>query len=147
MGLKWQLDARSKTHQATSLTTKCKRQEASSNYPFAYLSPASKKAKIENLKKALATAKTAAADVIERVPVNDIQNDDITDLVHSIHSSEEDQRELERIFAEADETGEGCGETAKQIWEADVTDMEQFFQDQKKSGKLTYTYSLYMHVV
>ena len=67
---------------------------------------------MKTLKKALATAQTAAADVIERVPVNDEQNDDIADLVHSIHSSEEGQRELEKIFAEADETGEGRGETA-----------------------------------
>ena len=98
VGLKWQLDARSKTHQAISPTTKRKCQEASSNYPFAYLSPASKKAKVENLKKALATAQTAAAGVIERVPVNDVQNDDISDFVQSIHSSEEGQRKCLREF-------------------------------------------------
>ena len=73
------------------------------------------------------------------MPINDIQNDEIADLVHSINSSKEGQNELEKIFAEADKSGEGRGELTKQIWEADVDDVQKFLLDQRKNGMSVYS--------
>ena len=121
---KWQLVARSKTHAATSPGHKRQRQKESSRYPFDRLSPASKKAKVENLQKVVTCGrKCKIAKMIDRTPVNEVQNDEIANLVNSIHDSEEGQHELERIFNEADGTKEGRGQIAKEIWEADVADV------------------------
>ena len=145
MILKWQLDKSCKRHNATSPATKRKRQEASSKYPFVYLSPASQKMKTKNLQKAVASTRRAVTDVIERMPINDIQNDEIADLVHSVNSSKEGQNELEN-FAEADKSGEGRGELTKQIWEADVDDVQKFLLDQRKNGMSVYSSSCHLRI-
>lgn len=146
MLLKWQLDKSCKRHNATSPATKRKRQEASSKYPFVYLSPASQKMKTKNLQKAVASTRRAVTDVIERMPINYIQNDEIADLVHSINSSKEGQNELEKIFAEADKSGEGRGELTKQIWEADVDDVQKFLLDQRKNVYSVYSSSCHLRI-
>ena len=146
MLLKWQLDKSCKRHNATSPATKRKRQEASSKYLFVYLSPASQKMKTKNLQKAVASTQRAVTDVIERMPINDIQNDEIADLVHSINNSKEGQNELEKIFAEADKSGEGCGELTKQIWEADVDDVQKFLLDQRKNDMSVNSSSCHLRI-
>ncbi len=89
--LKWQLAAHSKEHEATTPTQKHQCQEASSWYPFEYLSPQSKTVKVENLRRTVISLHRHARTVtqnIERSPVSDIQNGKISELVHSIHNSE-----------------------------------------------------------
>ena len=67
--------------------------------------------------------------------MNDKQSDKIAELVKSIDSSGHGQHALKVIFQEADKAGEGKGEILKSIWEQDVSDMKQFYQDQKQNGK------------
>ena len=55
----------------------------------------------------------------------------IAELVKSIDSSDHGQHALEVVFQEADKAGEGKGDILKSIWEQDVSDMKQFYQDQK----------------
>ena len=64
-----------------------------------------------------------------------INSDEIAELVKSIDSSDHGQHALKVIFQEADKAGEGMGDILKSIWEQDVSDMKQFYQDQKQTGK------------
>lgn len=98
---------------------KRERQGASSRYPFDYLSPESKKAKVEKLRKAVSSLgrkSSSGAKEIERMPVSEVQNEETSKLVYSVHKSEDGQRELQKILAEADESGEGCGQMVRDIW-------------------------------
>ena len=78
-----------------------------------------------------------SAEKIERTSMNDKQNDEIAELVKSIDSSDHGQHALQLIFQEADKAGEGKGDILRDIWEQDVSDMKQFYQDQEKNGEYT----------
>lgn len=67
-----------------------------------------------------------SAEKIERISMNDIQNDELSGLIQSIKNSNHGQQALQSIFQEAEETGSGKGDILKGIWEQDVSDMSQF---------------------
>ena len=46
------------------------------------------------------------------------------------------------IISEAEEFGEEHGQMAKELREADVADVEQFFEDQKSNGRNKHVYSV-----
>ena len=109
-----------------------------------YLSPNGKKVKVEKLRKVVSSLHGHGRTIvkkIERMPLSDNQNKEISELVHSIHKLEDGQRELQRILSEAEEFGEGYGQMAKEIWEADMADVEQFFEDQKNNGRNKHVYT------
>lgn len=109
---------------------------ASSKFPFDYLSPASKKARLTNIKKenhALKVKVKRFRDV--RLELNDDQSKEMAELVHTISNSEAGKIELEKIFNEAEEVGEGRGYSLKNIWEEDVSDIETFNKDQLTNSK------------
>lgn len=135
--LKWQLVARRKSHGNLSPTEKLKRQSASSKYPFEYLSPRSKKIKLGHLRQSIADIRQRASEKVNLVDRHSLpteQSDEICEMVSTIQQNEEGQHQLQQIFTEADQSGEGRGELLKEIWDRDVADMEQFFQDQKSNG-------------
>ena len=73
-----------------------------------------------------------SAEKIERTSMNDKQ---IVGLVKAIDNSDDGQCALQSIYQEAEKTGEGRGDTLRGIWEQDVSDMKQFYQDQKHNGE------------
>ena len=62
----------------------------------------------------------------------------IAEVVRTIHNTEQGQSQLQNIFSEADQSGEGRGELLKEIWDRDVSDVNQFSQDQKNNGTLKF---------
>lgn len=72
----------------------------------------------------------------------DSQSSEIAEVVRTIHNTEQGQNLLQQIFSEADQSGEGRGELLKEIWDRDVSDVNQFSQDQKNNGML----KCFMHV-
>ena len=91
-----------------------------------------------------------SAEKFERTSMNDKQNDEIVELVKSIDSSDHGQHALQSIFQEADKAGEGKGDILRGIWEQDVSDVKQFYQDQKQNGEyivldLDTVHFIYMH--
>ena len=84
-----------------SATQKHQCQEAPSKYLFEYLSPKSKKVKVEKLRKAISSLRghgCTIAKKIERVPLSDIQNEEISELAHSINKSEGETGAAENFF-------------------------------------------------
>ena len=61
-----------------------------------------------------------------------IKQNEVSELVDS---SDHGQSALQSIFQEADKAGEGKGDILRGIWEQDVSDMKQFYQDQKQNGE------------
>ena len=132
--LKWKLSARKKEYERLSQTEKKQRSDASSRYPFEYLSPDSKQVKVSNMRKMivdLSSLVKRAEKRIERLSLPDQQNEEIIELVQSIERSDEGRNELQKIFSEAELSGEGRGAMIKKIWDNDVSDMNQFSLDIK----------------
>lgn len=136
--LKWQLAARKKSCDDLSSSDRLTRQSASSSYPFQYLSPHSKKIKLDNMRQAIHKVSIKAQGV-DRLSIPDSQGGEIAEVVRTIHDTEQGQYQLKQIFSEADQSGGGRGELLKEIWDRDVSDMTQFSQDQKNNGGLCHT--------
>ena len=141
--LNWQLAARKKTHDELTPLERERRRSASSAYPFQYLSPKSKKVKIENLQQAVTYHQRLShkAQAIDRACISEVQGAEVAEIIHTIHSCAEGQKQLQQIYAEADQTGDGRGAVLKQMWEEDVSDMEQFRKDQESNGKYMFVYT------
>ena len=135
VSLKWRLSARKMEHDQLTDEHRRQRQQSSSTVPFDFLSPESK---LSNMRREIANLRSQAkcsAEKIERTSMNDKQNDEVSELVNSIDSSDHGQSALQSIFQEADKAGEGKGDIFRGIWEQDVSDMKQFYQDQKQNGE------------
>lgn len=75
--------------------------DASSQYPFEYLSPDSKQIKVSNMCKAimdLTSMVKCTEKKIERLSLPDRQNEEILELVQSIEHSDGEQNQLQRYF-------------------------------------------------
>lgn len=76
-----------------------------------------------------------ALQMHESSPFNvDLSNEhdiELQQLVTAIDNN--GQADLEAIFQEAENSGEGCGDTLREFWERDVTERKQFFEDQLKN--------------
>ena len=71
--LKWKFSARKKEHEHLSQSAKMQRSDASSRYPFEYLSPDSKQMKVSNMCKAIVDLTSLVKHTekkIERLPFN-----------------------------------------------------------------------------
>ena len=138
--LNWQLAARKKTHDELTPLERERRRSASSTYPFQYLSPKSKKVKIENLQQAVTYHRRLSqkAQAIDRACISEAQGAEVAEIIHTIHNSAEGQKQLQQIYSEADHSGDGRGAVLKQIWEEDVSDMQQFMKDQETNGLYMY---------
>lgn len=128
------LSAIKKRALAASPQHKEKHCEASSRRPLKYLSPASQSRKLQNktnqttkLKKALKSYESSSYDV----GLSNEQDMELQQLVGAI--GQNGQSDLETIFREAEDSGEGCGDTLREHWERDVTQRKQFFEDQLKN--------------
>ena len=131
------------------------RQQSSSTFPFEYLSPVSKKARMTNIRSEnkklrikVGRVLTASKDVF-RLELNDNQGQELTELVHAISSSKVGMDELEKIFDEAEEVGEERSCILRKIWEDDVSDIGSFNKDQLVNGKneLHVTYIVHVYIV
>ena len=79
--LKWQLVACKKSHDELSPSEKLQCQSASSNYPFEYLSPQSKKIKLGHLHQSLTDIRKKAskkAEMVDRQCMIDAQSEEIS---------------------------------------------------------------------
>ena len=74
------------------------------------------------------------AEEIDRLSMNDIQNEELADLIRSIQKSDHGQQELQSIYREAEETGTGKGDLLRSIWDQDVADIDKFYQDQHSNS-------------
>jgi hypothetical protein len=72
------------------------------------------------------------AEEVDRLSMPDSQSTEIAEVVRTIHNTEQGQSQLQQIFSEADRSGEGRGDLLKEIWDRDVSDVNQFSQDKKK---------------
>ena len=79
---------------------------------------------------------------IERLSLTDEQNFESSELVQSIQCSSEGQKELQSIYSEAEQSGEGHGSILRALWENNSSDMSQFVLDQKSNGNNYHTISL-----
>lgn len=135
--LKWKLTARKREHESLSATEKGQRSEATSKYPFDYLSPKSQQLKVQKMRRAIGDLNMLVkrtVSKIDRLSLTDEQNFEISELVQSIQCSSEGQNELQRIYSEAEQSGEGRGAILRALWENDTSDMNQFVLDQKSNG-------------
>lgn len=110
-------------------------QQCSFDFPYEFLSPASKKARMVNIKKENRVVKVKVArlqsEIHSSVTVNDGQASELSQLVQAITSTETGQSELEKIFSEADMHGQG-GSVIRNIWESDT---REFYTDQLMNCK------------
>ena len=134
--LKWQLNARKRERQLMTEDTRLQRQQASSHAPLEFLCPASKKACICNMQKTIKKLHSQMLNSLkeERLSLHEEQNEEMAELVETIHQSRTGQEELQKIYSEADASEDGSGELLKSTWEQDVSDAGRFFQDQSKTG-------------
>ena len=140
--LKWKLTARKREHKSLSATEKGQWSEATSKYPFDYLSPKSQQLKVQNMRRAIGDLNMLVkrtVSKIERLSLTDEQNFEISELVQSIQCSSEGQR---NIYSEAEQSGEGRGSILRALWENDFSNMSQFVLDQKSNGNNYHTISL-----
>ena len=138
LSLKWKLTERKKTHDGYTADHCLKCQHASSTVPIDSLSPCSKKAKVENLRKEVHTVRRQVSNLeskIEHVCVEETQSNEISEIVRSINNCDVGQRSLNKIYREAEESGHGRGELLKKAWERDIMDMEIFQSDQAANSK------------
>ena len=135
--LKWKLAARKREHESLSAAEKDQRSEATSKYPFHYLSPNSQQLKVQKMRRAISDVNMLVKRTvsrIDRLSLTDEQNSEISELVKSIQSSSEGQTELQRIYSEAEQSGEGRGAILRALWENDASDMNLFIADQQSNG-------------
>ena len=111
--LKWQLAARKKSCDELSPSDRLTRQSGSA-YPFQYLSPHSKKIKLDNMRQTIHKKASKKAEAVDRLSMPESQSAEIAEIVRTI-------REL-----------------LKEIWDRDVSDVDQFSQDQKNNGTLKF---------
>ena len=78
------------------------------------------------------------AQAIDRACISEAQGAEVAEIIHTIHNSAEGQKQLQQIYSEADHSGDGRGAVLKQIWEEDVSDMQQFMKDQETNGMYMY---------
>ena len=137
--LKWHLAARKREHDQLSPGHRLERQQVGSTVQFDNLSPASKKARLGNMRKEITNLRAQVhqySDKVERIAVTESQNEDMSQLVQAIQQSQHGQHALQTIYKEAEATGCGRGDVLKAAWEKDAVDMCQFYQDQKNNGEL-----------
>ena len=105
----------------------------------------SKKVKVENLQEAVTHQWRLShkAQAVDRACITKAQGAEVSEIIHTIHNCAEGQKQLQQIYSEADQTGDGRGAVLKQIWEEDVTDMQQFMKDQESNGTYMYTFYLF----
>lgn len=135
--LKWKLTACKREHEFLSATEKGQRSEATSKYPFDYLSPKSQQLKVQKMHRAIGDLNMLVKHTvskIDRLSLTDEQNFEISELVQSIQRSSEGQNELQSIYSEAEQSGEGRGAVLRALWENDASEMNQFVLDQKSNG-------------
>lgn len=128
------LSAIKKRAAAASPDHKDKWTDPSFTHPLKYLSPASHSKKLKE--KGMEVGKLRKAlQMHESSPFNvDLSNEhdiELQQLVTAIDNN--GQADLEAIFQEAENSGEGCGDTLREFWERDVTERKQFFEDQLKN--------------
>jgi hypothetical protein len=74
---------------------------------------------------------------IKNIELCEDQNEDISQLVKLIDTSDNGKKELDRIFQQAEESGIGRGELIKKVWDNDVS---AFNADEQKNGNLSYVH-------
>ena len=77
------------------------------------------------------------AQEVDRLSMPESQSSEIAEIVQTIQNTEQGQNQLQEIFSEADQSGDGRGEMLKEIWDRHASDVNQFYRDQKNNGMLT----------
>ena len=137
VSLKWQLSKRKKEHDELTSTERLHRQSSSSKVAFDVLSPSSKRARFDNMRKTIHQLQSKVeyySEKIERLSTNEVQNKEIGELVSSIISTPHGRQQLCEILTEAECKYEGLGSVLKGIWEKDTSEWQQFQSDQEKNS-------------
>lgn len=145
--LKWKLTTRKQEHESLSAREKSQRSEATSKYPFEYLSPKSQQLKVQKMRRAIGDLNMLVKRTVsetDRLSLTDEQDLEISELVQSIQSSSEGQ-ELQNIYSKAEQSGKGRGSILQALWENDSSDLNQFVLDQKSNGS-NYLKTMSMHI-
>lgn len=67
--------------------------------------------------------------------VSAAQEAEVVEIINTIHTCDEGQKQLQQIYSKVDQTSDGHGAVHKHnIWEDDVSDMEQFRNGQETNG-------------
>ena len=136
ISLKWQLTKRKKEHDKLITTERLHRQSSGSKVAFDVLSPSSKRARFNNMRKTIHQLQSKVeyySEKIEHISTNEVQNKEIGELVNSIISTPHGCQKL-RNLAEAECKHEKLGSALKRIWERDIGDWQQFRRDQEMNG-------------
>ena len=100
-----------------------------------YLSPASRSKRIDNMRTEIEILrqKVRPHNQTTSMDLEDEQNEEMIQLVQYISDSDVGLSELENIYQEADEAGDGKGIVLKNTWENDVA---MFYSDQHQNSML-----------
>ena len=137
ISLKWQLTKRKKKHDELTTPERRYRQSSGSKVAFDVLSPSSKRARFDNMRKTIHQLQSKVeyySEKIERLSTNEVQNKEIGELVSSIIATPQGCQQLREILTEAEHKHEGLGSVLKGIWEKDIGDWQQFQSDQENNG-------------
>lgn len=112
-----------------------RRQSIHSTVPMDYLSPASRSKRIDNMRTEIEILrqKVRPHNQTTSMDLEDEQNEEMIRLVQYISDSDVGLSELEKIYQEADEAGDGKGIVLKNTWENDVA---MFYSDQHQNSML-----------
>ena len=150
MSLKWQLARRKREHDDLTPSERATRQSTSSKVPFDILSPVSKKARVESMRKSIKNLQVKAdyySMRIERLSMNEEQNKEIGDLVQAIVNSDNGRQRLSEIYVKADQVRGGVGDQLKDIWTKDYTDWQQFQADQERNGESVFSFQMILFLI
>lgn len=139
VSLKWQLAKRKREHDALTTPERRHRQSSGSKVAFDVLSPSSKRARFDNMRKTIHQLQSKVeyySEKIERLSTNEVQNKEIGELVSSIIATPQGCQQLREILIEAEHKHEGLGSVLKGIWDKDIGDWQQFQSDQQDNGKM-----------
>ena len=108
--LKYYLTRQKRNHDAMTCDDRKERQKYTSSCPFDYLSPYSKKIRLESMRKGIHTLKLKLWQAYKKelsLQLNDDQGREMAELIRTISNSETGRHELEQIFNDAEMHGEG----------------------------------------
>ena len=110
------------THKKNTLSSddaRLRRQSIHSTVPMDYLSPASRTKSIDNMRTEIEILmqKVRPHNQTTSMDLEDEQSEEMIPLVQYISDSDDGLPELEKIYQEADEAGDGKGIVLKNTWE------------------------------
>ena len=119
---------------------KFQRKRPSSNYPLKFLSPTSKRGRLQNqrLQRSRLLKRVNKLYKKTKVELPESQSEELCALIEAIEGSADGQKELRNITKEGNKVtkkGVRAGDCLREVWNKDK---ESFFRDQLKNGELSH---------